>query len=281
MRTSDRGARQGLVRRPEVGGPSKPEEDEEDAVKALGRGRGRAMTVRPLRASKTEESTSSAPVPTVEEEAEDEPMDAATRLQIEKQKRADELRAQEVLMKCSTGLFVRRAFRSRPRDRPSTGSGWRPQNYGNVRLQRCHSTRLSLSAPQRAEHELQTAGTNKWQHSIAAMPFDACFTLVPAAGRALAWNGGHKQVVAVDCSAAVRRVACSRPRSGPSTSSKRQEPTNGSARLQRCRSTRALLSVPQQAEHGNGGHEQMAAFNCSDAVRRAARSRPRHGSSTS
>ena len=64
------------------------------------------MTVRPLRASKTDESTSSAPVPTVEEEAEDEPMDAATRLQIEKQKRADELRAQEVLMKCSTGLFV-------------------------------------------------------------------------------------------------------------------------------------------------------------------------------
>jgi len=55
--------------------------------------------------SDTEESTSSAPVASIEEEAEEEePMDAATKLQFEKQKKADELRAQEVFMKRSTGL---------------------------------------------------------------------------------------------------------------------------------------------------------------------------------
>ena len=55
-----------------------------------------------LRMSETEES-SSAPVAEIEEE-EEEPMDAATKLQIEKQKKADELRAQEVFMKRSTGV---------------------------------------------------------------------------------------------------------------------------------------------------------------------------------
>ncbi|KAL9189066.1 hypothetical protein ACHAXT_011556 [Thalassiosira profunda] len=58
-----------------------------------------------LRMSDTEESTEapSAPVATLEEE-EEEPMDAATKLQLEKQRRADELRAQEVFMKRSTGV---------------------------------------------------------------------------------------------------------------------------------------------------------------------------------
>lgn len=64
----------------------------------------RANILRPLRMSEIEE-TSAAPVVEMEEEAkEEEPVDAATKLQIEKQKRADELRAQEVFMKRSTGL---------------------------------------------------------------------------------------------------------------------------------------------------------------------------------
>ena len=64
----------------------------------------RANILRPLRMSEIEE-TFAAPVVEMEEEAkEEEPVDAATKLQIEKQKRADELRAQEVFMKRSTGL---------------------------------------------------------------------------------------------------------------------------------------------------------------------------------
>ncbi|KAL7543288.1 hypothetical protein ACHAXR_012606 [Thalassiosira sp. AJA248-18] len=54
-----------------------------------------------LRMSEPEES--SAPVATMEEE-EEEPMDAATKLQMEKMRKADELRAQEVFMKRSTGI---------------------------------------------------------------------------------------------------------------------------------------------------------------------------------
>lgn len=60
-----------------------------------------------LRMSETEEgstSSSSAPVATIEAEEEEEPMDAATKLQLEKQRKADELRAQEVFMKRSTGI---------------------------------------------------------------------------------------------------------------------------------------------------------------------------------
>jgi len=52
----------------------------------------------------TDESSSSAPVAIAEEVEEEEPMDAATRLAMEKQRKADELRAQEVFMKRSTGL---------------------------------------------------------------------------------------------------------------------------------------------------------------------------------
>ncbi len=63
----------------------------------------RTQLLRPLRMSETEE-TSAAPVAEKEEEVEEEPMDAATKLALEKQKRADELRAQEVFMKRSTGL---------------------------------------------------------------------------------------------------------------------------------------------------------------------------------
>jgi len=63
----------------------------------------RTQLLRPLRMSETEEA-SAAPVAEKEEEAEEEPMDAATKLALEKQKRADELRAQEVFMKRSTGL---------------------------------------------------------------------------------------------------------------------------------------------------------------------------------
>jgi len=55
-----------------------------------------------LRMSESEESTTSS-VATIEEE-EEVPMDAATKLQMEKQKKADELRAQEVFMKRSTGI---------------------------------------------------------------------------------------------------------------------------------------------------------------------------------
>ena len=63
------------------------------------------QTIFQLHMSESDESTSSAPVATVEdEEKEEEPMDAATKLQLEKQRRADELRAQEVFMKRSTGL---------------------------------------------------------------------------------------------------------------------------------------------------------------------------------
>jgi len=51
-----------------------------------------------LRMSETETESSAAPV------EEEEEMDAGTKLQIEKAKRADELRSQEVFMKRSTGL---------------------------------------------------------------------------------------------------------------------------------------------------------------------------------
>lgn len=60
-----------------------------------------------LRMSESDESSSSAaPVASIEEkeEVEEEPMDAATKLQLEKQRKADELRAQEVFMKRSTGI---------------------------------------------------------------------------------------------------------------------------------------------------------------------------------
>ena len=63
----------------------------------------RTHLLRPLRMSETEE-TATAPVAEKEEEEEEAPMDAATKLALEKQKRADELRAQEVFMKRSTGL---------------------------------------------------------------------------------------------------------------------------------------------------------------------------------
>jgi len=53
--------------------------------------------------SETEES-SSAPVATIEEEEDEEPMDMATKLALEKQRKADELRSQEVFMKRSTGV---------------------------------------------------------------------------------------------------------------------------------------------------------------------------------
>lgn len=56
-----------------------------------------------LRMGELEESPS-ATVATDEEE-EEEIVDAATLLQLEKQKRADELRAQEVFMKRSTGIY--------------------------------------------------------------------------------------------------------------------------------------------------------------------------------
>lgn len=57
-----------------------------------------------LHMGETDESSSSAPVAIAEEVEEEEPMDAATRLAMEKQRKADELRAQEVFMKRSTGL---------------------------------------------------------------------------------------------------------------------------------------------------------------------------------
>lgn len=58
-----------------------------------------------LRMSEPEESTSSsAPIATVGEGEEEAPIDAATILLLEKQKRADELRSQEVFMKRSTGI---------------------------------------------------------------------------------------------------------------------------------------------------------------------------------
>lgn len=64
----------------------------------------RTHLLRPLLMSETDESTSSVASAVKEEEKEEEPMDAATKLALEKQKRADELRAQEVFMKRSTGL---------------------------------------------------------------------------------------------------------------------------------------------------------------------------------
>ena len=64
----------------------------------------RTHLLRPLRMSETEETAAAAPVAEKEEEEEEQPMDAATKLALEKQKRADELRAQEVFMKRSTGL---------------------------------------------------------------------------------------------------------------------------------------------------------------------------------
>lgn len=65
----------------------------------------RTHLLRPLRMSETEEAAAAAPDAEKEESAEEEaPMDAATKLALEKQKRADELRSQEVFMKRSTGL---------------------------------------------------------------------------------------------------------------------------------------------------------------------------------
>lgn len=55
-----------------------------------------------LRMSETEESTSS--VASIEEEEEEDTIDPATKLAMEKQKKADELRSQEVFMKRSTGV---------------------------------------------------------------------------------------------------------------------------------------------------------------------------------
>lgn len=58
-----------------------------------------------LRMSETEESTST--VASVEDtEVEETPMDAASKMALEKQKKANELRAQEVFMKRSTGLHI-------------------------------------------------------------------------------------------------------------------------------------------------------------------------------
>mmetsp|Transcript_20168 Transcript_20168/g.43814 ORF Transcript_20168/g.43814 Transcript_20168/m.43814 type:complete len:198 (+) Transcript_20168:134-727(+) len=56
-----------------------------------------------LRMSESEESTSSAPVAEVEEE--EEFVDAATKLALEKQRKSNELREQEVFMKRSTGVY--------------------------------------------------------------------------------------------------------------------------------------------------------------------------------
>lgn len=63
----------------------------------------RQMQAFHLRMSETEEATESS-VASIESEEDEAPMDAATKLQLEKAKRADELRAQEVFMKRSTGL---------------------------------------------------------------------------------------------------------------------------------------------------------------------------------
>ena len=59
-------------------------------------------TVTPFRMA--EESAESTSVATPEEEEEEEFVDAATKLAMEKQKRADELRAQEVFIQRSTGI---------------------------------------------------------------------------------------------------------------------------------------------------------------------------------
>jgi len=56
-----------------------------------------------FRMSETEESTTAVSTPSVVEEEEE--VDPATRLQLEKQRKADELRAQEVFMKRSTGFY--------------------------------------------------------------------------------------------------------------------------------------------------------------------------------
>mmetsp|Transcript_6886 Transcript_6886/g.14954 ORF Transcript_6886/g.14954 Transcript_6886/m.14954 type:complete len:199 (+) Transcript_6886:152-748(+) len=78
-----------------------------DAFAPVSSARVQSMHTQPqsiqLRMSETEESTSS-PVANVEEEEEEVEMDPATRLALEKQKKADELRAQEVFMKRSTGI---------------------------------------------------------------------------------------------------------------------------------------------------------------------------------
>lgn len=57
-------------------------------------------------ASEAEDSTTAVAEQAQEDEADAEPVDEATRLQLEKQKRADELRAQEVFMKRTTGVYV-------------------------------------------------------------------------------------------------------------------------------------------------------------------------------
>mmetsp|Transcript_17171 Transcript_17171/g.26964 ORF Transcript_17171/g.26964 Transcript_17171/m.26964 type:complete len:197 (-) Transcript_17171:244-834(-) len=76
-----------------------------DAFAPASSARVQSMYSRPqsihLRMSETEESTSS-PVASVEEAMEE--IDPATKLALEKQKKADELRAQEVFMKRSTGV---------------------------------------------------------------------------------------------------------------------------------------------------------------------------------
>jgi len=56
-----------------------------------------------FRMSVEESTETSSPVADVESEEEEE-LDAGTKLQLEKQRRADELRAQEVFMKRSTGI---------------------------------------------------------------------------------------------------------------------------------------------------------------------------------
>lgn len=67
-----------------------------------------------LQMSDSEKASASTPTPSVEEGTksddeydpmEDEEMDAELKLQLEKQRRADELRAQEVFMKKSTGMY--------------------------------------------------------------------------------------------------------------------------------------------------------------------------------
>lgn len=63
-------------------------------------------TIIPLHMTEENQSTSTTESTTTAEEEEDDEsfVDAATKLQLEKQKRADELRAQEVFMKRSTGI---------------------------------------------------------------------------------------------------------------------------------------------------------------------------------
>ena len=66
-----------------------------------------ATPLRPLRMSETQESTSSSSVAAdaaADGGVEEEPVDAATRLALEKARKADLLRSQEVFMKRSTGI---------------------------------------------------------------------------------------------------------------------------------------------------------------------------------